>query len=80
MGATLIKVNVHLEEVREVKFKYDKEEVKNPDDAKKKGTGDQTQKVESQVSSSINEAAGKKKTTLKKTGDFIEKIGGGGFF
>ncbi|MBC8947094.1 MULTISPECIES: phage baseplate protein [Xenorhabdus] len=75
-GATLIKVNVHLEEVREVKIKYDKEEVKNPDDAKKKDTGDQTQKVESQVSSSVNEAAGKEKTTLKNTGDFIEKIGG----
>ncbi|WP_446471175.1 phage baseplate protein [Xenorhabdus stockiae] len=47
-GTTLIKVNVHLEEVREVKVKYDKEEVKNPDDAKKKDTGDQTQKVEAQ--------------------------------
>ncbi|CDH33917.1 phage baseplate protein [Xenorhabdus bovienii] len=47
-GATLIKVNVHLEEIREVRVKYDKEDVKNPDDAKKKDTGDQTQKVESQ--------------------------------
>ncbi|MDC9599020.1 hypothetical protein, partial [Xenorhabdus anantnagensis] len=47
-GATLIKVNVHLEEIREVKVKYDKEEVKNPDDAKNKDTGDQTQNVESQ--------------------------------
>ncbi|MCG3461849.1 hypothetical protein L7G72_08285 [Xenorhabdus bovienii] len=47
-GATLIKVNVHLEEIREVKVKYDKEEVKNPDDDKKKDTGDQTQNVESQ--------------------------------
>ncbi|MDX7990848.1 phage baseplate protein [Xenorhabdus littoralis] len=47
-GATLLKVNIHLEEIREVKVKYDKEEVKNPDDAKKKDVGDQTQKIESQ--------------------------------
>ncbi|OBU13006.1 phage baseplate protein [Morganella psychrotolerans] len=46
-GATLIKVNVHLEEIREVVVKYDEEEVKNPDDAKKKEGGDKTQAVES---------------------------------
>ncbi|WP_152671519.1 phage baseplate protein [Xenorhabdus khoisanae] len=50
-GATLLKVNLHLEEIREVTVKYDKEEVKNPDDAKKKNTGDKTQKVESNASS-----------------------------
>ncbi|MCC8367551.1 hypothetical protein J8V57_14950 [Xenorhabdus sp. PB61.4] len=75
-GTTLIKVNMHLEEVREVKIKYDKEEVKNPDDAKKKDTGDQTQKVEAQVNNNSNNATGKEKTTLKKTGDFIGKVGG----
>ncbi|TNH43747.1 MULTISPECIES: phage baseplate protein [Photorhabdus] len=48
-GATLIKVNLHLEEIREIKVKYDEEKVKNPEDTKKKDTGDQTQKVESQV-------------------------------
>ncbi|MBC8949843.1 hypothetical protein Xets_02577 [Xenorhabdus sp. TS4] len=31
-----------------MKVKYGKEEVKNPDDAKKKDVGDQTQRVESQ--------------------------------
>ncbi|WP_348988717.1 phage baseplate protein [Xenorhabdus sp. SGI240] len=50
-GATLLKVNLHLEEIREVTVKYDKEQVKNPDDAKKKDTGDKTQKVESNASS-----------------------------
>ncbi|KER03405.1 MULTISPECIES: phage baseplate protein [Photorhabdus] len=48
-GATLIKVNLHLEEIREIKVKYDEEKVKNPEDTKKKDTGNQTQKVESQV-------------------------------
>lgn len=33
-GATLIKVNVHLEEIREVKVKYEVEEVKNADDSR----------------------------------------------
>lgn len=46
-GATLIKVNVHLEEIREVTVKYDEEKVKNPDDAKKKDAGDKTQATES---------------------------------
>ena len=39
-GAQLIKVNVHLEEVREVVVEYSSEEVKNPDDAAKKNGGD----------------------------------------
>lgn len=39
-GATLIKVNVHLEEIREVKVKYEVEEVKNPDDSKVADAGD----------------------------------------
>lgn len=47
-GATLIKVNVHLEEIREVTVSYTEEEVTKPDDSKVKDTGDQTQKVESQ--------------------------------
>lgn len=47
-GATLIKVNVHLEEIREVTVSYAEEEVTKPDDSKVKDAGDQTQKVESQ--------------------------------
>lgn len=47
-GATLIKVNVHLEEIREVTVSYAEEEVTKPDDSKVKDTGDQTQKVEFQ--------------------------------
>lgn len=39
-GAQLIKVNLHLEEVREVVVKYDTEEVKNPDDAKESDGGE----------------------------------------
>lgn len=46
-GATLIKVNVHLEEIREVTVSYAEEEVTKPDDSRVKDTGDQTQKVES---------------------------------
>ncbi|OBU12524.1 phage baseplate protein [Morganella psychrotolerans] len=48
-GATLIKVNVHLEEIREVVVKYDEEEVKNPDDAKTKDAGDKTQGIDSMM-------------------------------
>jgi hypothetical protein len=48
-GATLIKVNVHLEEIREVVVKYDGEEVKNPDDAKAKDGGDKTQGIDSML-------------------------------
>lgn len=45
-GAQLIKVNLHLEEVREVTVEYDTEEVKNPDDSANKDGGDkQTQDV-----------------------------------
>ena len=47
-GATLIKVNVHLEEIREVTVSYAEEEVTKPSDSKVKDIGDQTQKVESQ--------------------------------
>ena len=39
-GAQLIKVNLHLEEMREVIVQYDTEEVKNPDDAEKKDGGE----------------------------------------
>ena len=39
-GAQLIKVNLHLEEVREVVVQYDTEEVKNPDDAKESDGGE----------------------------------------
>ncbi|MEY0782362.1 phage baseplate protein [Providencia alcalifaciens] len=46
-GATLIKVNVHLEEIREVSVQYDEEEVTNPDDARLKDTGNKTQQVSS---------------------------------
>ncbi|MBE8596878.1 hypothetical protein IQ209_10220 [Xenorhabdus sp. BG5] len=75
-GATLLKVNLHLEEIREVKVKYDKEEVKNPDDAKKKDTGDQTQKIEAQVNDILNEILDNGKTKLKKIGDFTGEITG----
>ncbi|MEY0016027.1 phage baseplate protein [Providencia rettgeri] len=46
-GATLIKVNVHLEEIREVSVQYEEEEVTNPDDARLKDTGNKTQQVSS---------------------------------
>lgn len=46
-GATLIKVNVHLEEIREVSVQYEEEEVANPDDARLKDTGNKTQQVSS---------------------------------
>ena len=39
-GAQLIKVNLHLEEIREVIVQYDTEEVKKPDDAEKKDGGE----------------------------------------
>ena len=39
-GAQLIKINLHLEEIREVIVQYDTEEVKNPDDAEKKDGGE----------------------------------------
>ena len=39
-GAQLIKVNLHLEEIREVIVKYDIEEVANPDDAETKDSGE----------------------------------------
>lgn len=39
-GAQLIKVNLHLEEIREVIVRYAVEEVKNPDDAKTKDGGE----------------------------------------
>lgn len=39
-GAQLIKVNLHLEEIREVIFKYDTETVKNPSDAAVKDGGE----------------------------------------
>ncbi|WP_072059810.1 MULTISPECIES: phage baseplate protein [Xenorhabdus] len=67
-GATLLKVNLHLEEIREVTVKYDKEEVKNPDDAKKKDTGDQTQQVE------VNSSGGSMATMFKEIGE-INKDG-----
>ncbi|BET96565.1 phage baseplate protein [Xenorhabdus taiwanensis] len=75
-GATLLKVNLHLEEVREVKIKYDKEEVKNPDDAKKKDTGDQTSKIEAQVNDILDEILDNGKTKLKKLGDFASEAKG----
>ena len=43
-GSQLIKVNLNLEEVREVVVKYDTEEVTNPDDAKAKDGGDKQTK------------------------------------
>lgn len=60
-GATLIKVNVHLEEIREVTVKYDEEEVKQPDDAKTKDGGDKTQAA----------ANGSFETSLKEISDII---------
>lgn len=60
-GATLIKVNVHLEEIREVTVKYDEEEVKQPDDAKTKDGGDKTQAT----------ANGSFETNLKELSDIL---------
>ncbi len=45
-GATLIKVNIALQEIREVKAKYGFEEVLNPDDAAVEASGDKTAEVE----------------------------------
>ena len=39
-GAQLIKVNLHLEEIREVTVKYDTEEVANPEDSKTEDGGE----------------------------------------
>lgn len=47
-GATLIKVNVHLEEIREVTVSYAEEEVTKPDDSKVKDIGDQTNDIQKQ--------------------------------
>lgn len=68
-GATLIKVNVHLEEIREVTVSYAEEEVTKPDDSKVKDTGDQTQKVESQGIFDWDD----NKTELKNILDIAEK-------
>lgn len=59
-GAQLIKVNLHLEEVREVVVKYDTEEVKNPDDAKESDGGEkQPEKPgESLLSQAVNAIKG----------------------
>ncbi|QAV22320.1 phage baseplate protein [Proteus hauseri] len=68
-GATLIKVNVHLEEIREVTVSYAEEEVTKPGDSKVKDTGDQTQKVESQGIFDWDD----NKTELKNILDIAEK-------
>lgn len=47
-GATLIKVNVHLEEIREVTVSYAEEEVTKPSDSKVKDIGDQTNDIQKQ--------------------------------
>ena len=57
-GAQLIKVNLHLEEVREVTVQYDTEEVKNPDDAANKEGGDkQPQQENKSILKTIVDAA-----------------------
>lgn len=49
-GAQLLKINLQLEEIREISVKYDTEEVKNPDDAKTKDGGDkQPQKANESI-------------------------------
>lgn len=78
-GATLIKVNVHLEEIREVTVKYDEEKVKNPDDAKKKDAGDKTQAAESgSMEGTFQELADiyndPDKSALKKISDSAQVI------
>lgn len=69
-GATLIKVNVHLEEIREVSVQYDEEEVTSPDDSKVKDTGNKTQ---STGFGKVGEDIG---ATFKSTIDAATKDGG----
>lgn len=69
-GATLLKINLHLEEIREVVVKYEEEEVTNPDDAKTEDTGDKSQTTEAQV-----EAAEDKSWALKAK-EGLTELGG----
>lgn len=62
-GATLLKINLHLEEIREVVVKYEEEEVTNPDDSKTEDTGDKSQTTEDQA------AAAEDKSFLKEVAD-----------
>ena len=58
-GAQLIKVNLHLEEVREVTVQYDTEEVKNPDDSANKEGGDkQPQQANESILRTVVDVAG----------------------
>lgn len=59
-GAQLIKVNLHLEEIREVVVQYETEEVKNPDDIPSKDGGEkQPEKPKESILSQLIEG-GKK--------------------
>ena len=55
-GATLLKVNIELQEMREAKVNYSYEEVKNPEDAKTKKGG---QKQPEQKTSALFDIIGK---------------------
>lgn len=68
-GMTLIKVNIHLEEVREVVVSYEDEEVKNPDNAENKDGGDKQSK----------EAGKDSPIYTKDTTSVLQGTVGGGF-
>lgn len=71
-GATLIKVNVHLEEIREVTVSYAEEEVTKPDDSKVKDTGDQTNSIQNQTESNVDRSI--LKSAVNGSEKFIESI------
>lgn len=81
-GATLLKINVSLEEIREVTFSYSTEDVTNPEDSKTVESGDKTNQVEANTSG-VDSATGGLFSTLGDIGDAIsngnglwDKVGG----
>lgn len=76
-GATLIKVNVHLEEIREVSVQYEEEEVTNPDDSRVKDAGNKTQSSGfGKVGEAIGETATDIKDAFSGDGSLLNKLSG----
>lgn len=76
-GATLIKVNVHLEEIREVSVQYEEEEVTNPDDSRVKDAGNKTQSTGfGKVGETLGETISDVKDAFSGDGSFLSKLGG----
>ncbi|EKT56423.1 hypothetical protein OO7_10807 [Providencia sneebia DSM 19967] len=76
-GATLIKVNVHLEEIREVSVQYEEEEVTNPDDSRVKDAGNKTRSTGfGKVGESLGETMSDVKDAFSGDGSFLSKLGG----